>query len=309
MDYKSPEKANIAVEMPEIPQVPLEKIFEYPQQRSEFPVHPQMVQEGIITEQPVTVRHNSMGGASDSEKRRSRLSSEGSEIRTGILRKRASETDNRKSSTESFQGYPGEGAREKWASRPSQGSVGSIDSARDSVKGSMEHVEGPPILTTRKRSNTGDWTPSLPAIRQLVIPPEEEETLSTLQFSLYYDVQRQVLTVHLHKATNLPAKDRRGTSDPFVVAYMEPNKAEICQSKIIDKTLNPDFDEMFEFKNLTSDEVRQQTIVFRIYDHDKYSKNDFIGAVLLPLSEADLFGVTVRVQIDEEADSFRVGVP
>ena len=137
--------------------------------------------------------------------------------------------------------------------------------------------------------------------------PEEDGAQPTLHFSLYYDLQRQVLTIHLHKATNLPAKDQRCTSNPFVVAYVEPSKVEICHSKIIYKTLNPTFDEMFEFKNLTPDEVRKQTIVFRIYNHDKYAKSDFIGAVVLPLREADLLGVTVGVIIDEKADTFRVG--
>ena len=65
--------------------------------------------------------------------------------------------------------------------------------------------------------------------------------------------------------------------DPFVVLFMQPNKLEIFESKIINKTLNPNFDQMFEFTSLLPQEIRLQTLVFRVYDHDRFSKNVIIG--------------------------------
>ena len=144
---------------------------------------------------------------------------------------------------------------------------------------------------------TYEWVPGLPVLQENTL--EQQENRPSLQFSLHYDIHRCVLTVHLHHACNLPAMDRRGTSDPFVVLYLTPNKVEIFQSKTISRTLNPVYNQSFEFQALTSDDIRRQTLIFRVYDHDKFSKNDNIGGVSLPLDGADLFGVVMRMRIEE----------
>ena len=131
------------------------------------------------------------------------------------------------------------------------------------------------------------------------------ETIPTLQFSLYYDIQRRSLSVHLQQAYNLPARDVRGTSDPFVVFFLLPNKEEIYESKIVHKTLNPIFDQVFEFGGILPQEIRRQTIMFRVYDHDRFTPNELIGVVALSLEEADLYGVSMKMRIDEK-EEFRV---
>ena len=131
------------------------------------------------------------------------------------------------------------------------------------------------------------------------------ETIPTLQFSLYYDIQRRSLSVHLQQAYNLPAKDHRGTSDPFVVFFLLPNKEEIYESKVVYKTLNPIFDQVFEFGGILPQEIRRQTIMFRVYDHDRFTPNELIGVVALSLEEADLYGVSMKMRIDEK-EEFRV---
>ena len=140
---------------------------------------------------------------------------------------------------------------------------------------------------------------ALPMLEESVLQVEAGDSLPVLQFSLLYDVQRSILTVHLHHASNLPAKDRGGTSDPFVILYMMPNKEEVFESNVISRTLNPVFDQSFEFHRQLPDGIRQQTLVLRVYDHDRFSRNDLIGSVVFPLEGADLFGVVMRMQIDE----------
>ena len=81
MKYKSPEQANIAVEIPDVLDIPPEKTFAYPQQRSEFPVHPQM--RPVIVEQPVALRR----GTSESSRRT--LSSGDSHGEEGAIEQRA----------------------------------------------------------------------------------------------------------------------------------------------------------------------------------------------------------------------------
>lgn len=132
------------------------------------------------------------------------------------------------------------------------------------------------------------------------------DTHPRVQYSLYYDIQRRTLSVHLVSGTNLPAKDRRGTSDPFVILFLLPNKEQIFQSRVHDKTLNPSFDEVFEFTGLLPDEVRRQTLVLRVLDKDKISASDDMGVVILPLENADLYGVKLNSKLSEEFDILSV---
>ena len=151
-----------------------------------------------------------------------------------------------------------------------------------------------------RQESLGMWRPQLP-----VVAEADDQSGPSLQFSLYYDIQRRTLTVNLEKASNLPAKDRSGTSDPFVVMYLVPNKEEIFESKVVYKTLDPVFDQSFEFHNLQSDDIRRQNLVFRVYDYDKFTRNDPIGGVTVPLEDADLYGVACTMQISEGMETVK----
>ena len=161
-------------------------------------------------------------------------------------------------------------------------------------------IAGPSAITTQPR-----LTQSEP---QSSASPVDEPQYPILTFSLYYDLQRRTLTVHLILANNLPAKDRRGTSDPFVILFLLPNKEEIFESKVHKRTLNPVFDQVFEFSGLLPNEIRRQSLVFRVLDKDTIGSSDYIGSVVLPLEEADLYGVKVSVRIDEDPSAVQVCV-
>ena len=150
------------------------------------------------------------------------------------------------------------------------------------------------------------WTPEVQESEASSASGREAKVEPTLTFSLYYDLQRHILTLTLIKAFDLPAKDWRGTSDPFVVMYLDPSREEVFQSRIIYETLNPSFNEHFEFRNVSLEDIQCETIVFKVYDNDKYSKKYFIGASMLPLKHADLYGATMTVAIDETAVESKV---
>ncbi len=76
----------------------------------------------------------------------------------------------------------------------------------------------------------------------------EVQNLGKLEFSLDYDFQKQELTVGVFQATELPAMDMGGTSDPYVKVYIMPDKKKKFETKVHRKTLNPVFNETFVFK-------------------------------------------------------------
>ncbi len=163
------------------------------------------------------------------------------------------------------------------------------------------------MLKKRSSLTLESWVPDLPVIEQSEMSSSEEEFLSFLQFSLFYDVHRRILSVHLQEAINLPVIDQQAC-DPFVVLHLFPNKEDIFESSIQHKSLDPKWNETFEFVNQTPVDIHQQAVVFKVYNHNKHCKNNFIGTVVVPLVDADLYGLTVRMVIDEEAENFRVSI-
>ena len=95
------------------------------------------------------------------------------------------------------------------------------------------------------------------------------------------------LSVTVIQAEELPGLDMSGTSDPYVKTYLLPDKKKKYETKVHRKTLNPVFNETFVFKVAYS-EITSKTLVFAIYDFDRFSKHDQIGEVKIPLNQIDL---------------------
>lgn len=119
---------------------------------------------------------------------------------------------------------------------------------------------------------------------------KSELKLGKLQFSLDYDFQEGKLTVGVIQAADLPGMDFSGTSDPYVKVYLLPDKKKKFETKVHRKTLNPVFNESFVFK-VPYGEVSSKTVVFAIYDFDRFSRHDIIGEVKVKLSQVDLGSV------------------
>ncbi|XP_066264700.1 synaptotagmin-1-like isoform X4 [Branchiostoma lanceolatum] len=112
--------------------------------------------------------------------------------------------------------------------------------------------------------------------------------LGQLQFSLDYDFQQNQMRVGVLQAKNLPGMDFSGTSDPYVTVKLMPDKKKRFETKVHRKTLNPTFNEYFNFKDLKFSELSNKIILFLIYDFDRFSRHDLIGEVSIPLSSVDL---------------------
>lgn len=119
---------------------------------------------------------------------------------------------------------------------------------------------------------------------------KSEIKLGKLQFSLDYDFQEGKLNVGVMQASELPGMDFSGTSDPYVKVYLMPDKKKKYETKVHRKTLNPVFNETFTFK-VPYSEVSSKTLVFAIYDFDRFSRHDIIGEVKVKLSQVDLGSV------------------
>ncbi|KAL1232164.1 Synaptotagmin-1 [Trichinella pseudospiralis] len=120
----------------------------------------------------------------------------------------------------------------------------------------------------------------------------EPKYLGKLSYVLDYDFEKGQLSVTVVDGQELPAMDLSGTSDPYVKLYLMPEKKKKFQTQVHRKTLNPVFNETFVFK-VPYNELPSKTLLFSIYDFDRFGKNDQIGQLQVPLNSVDL-GEVVR---------------
>ncbi|KAK7204282.1 C2 domain-containing protein [Myxozyma melibiosi] len=90
-------------------------------------------------------------------------------------------------------------------------------------------------------------------------------------------INQGFLKVTLVDATNLPAADRRGKSDPYCV--FEMNGEKVYKSQVIKKTLNPSYNESFECSVPSRTKAQ---FVCNVFDWDMGpAEDDFLGKGLI----------------------------
>lgn len=137
-------------------------------------------------------------------------------------------------------------------------------------------------------------------VSSIVIPPEppllessNKEDLGKIYFSISYDSGEMVLTLKILKATGLPAKDFSGTSDPFVKILLLPDKKHKMETRIKRKNLHPIWNEVFRFEGFPHNKLLSRTLYLQVLDYDRFSRNDPIGEIEIPLSDIDLGPTTL----------------
>lgn len=159
----------------------------------------------------------------------------------------------------------------------------------------------------RRKTQLPERSSTIPQI--VVTEPFEIGPNPTLQFSIYYDFKRRTLIVHLQKGFNFPLRQiDSDTCNPFVIVYLLPNREtdrETYESSVAQNTINPNFDEMFQFPRLKPDAARKQTLVFRIYHQVGPKHNILIGGVLQQLEGVDFHGKTLRNRIVEDVEDYQ----
>uniref|UniRef100_A0A914HJE5 C2 domain-containing protein n=1 Tax=Globodera rostochiensis TaxID=31243 RepID=A0A914HJE5_GLORO len=128
---------------------------------------------------------------------------------------------------------------------------------------------------------------------------EKKKFLGTLSYKLEYDFDKNNLTVLILSAENLPAMDLGGTSDPYVKLFLLPDKKKKFQTKVQRKSLNPVFNESFQFR-VPYNEINSQTLVLNVFDFDRFGKHDQIGQISIPLGKIDL-ATTIEKTVPIEA--------
>ncbi|KAA0714927.1 Multiple C2 and transmembrane domain-containing protein 2 [Triplophysa tibetana] len=105
--------------------------------------------------------------------------------------------------------------------------------------------------------------------------------LSESHIGLPQQKVQYLLTIHLKEGRNLVIRDRSGTSDPFVKFKLDGKN--VYKSKVLNKNLNPIWNESFSFPIRDLD----QTVHVKVYDRDLRS-NDFMGSGSFAICKLEL---------------------
>ncbi|XP_076370304.1 synaptotagmin-7-like [Tachypleus tridentatus] len=117
---------------------------------------------------------------------------------------------------------------------------------------------------------------------------EPDQPAGQIQFSLEYNFPNSTLILKIIQAKGLPAKDIIGTSDPYVKVFLLPDKKNKLETKVKHRTLNPRWNETLYFEGFPLYKLQKSILYLHVFDYDRFTRDDPIGDVYLPLSQVDL---------------------
>ncbi|XP_059352821.1 synaptotagmin-7-like isoform X2 [Daphnia carinata] len=116
---------------------------------------------------------------------------------------------------------------------------------------------------------------------------EPTENVGQIHFSLEYDFQNTTLILKIMQGKDLPPMDMGGTSDPYVRVTLLPDKKHRLETKIKRRTLNPRWNETFYFEGFPIQKLQSRVLHLHVFDYDRFSRDDSIGEVFVPLCQVD----------------------
>ncbi|XP_007641737.1 synaptotagmin-11 isoform X1 [Cricetulus griseus] len=118
--------------------------------------------------------------------------------------------------------------------------------------------------------------------------PEEEVMLGSLTFSVDYNFPKKALVVTIQEAHGLPVMDDQTQgSDPYIKMTILPDKRHRVKTRVLRKTLDPVFDETFTFYGIPYSQLQDLVLHFLVLSFDRFSRDDVIGEVMVPLAGVD----------------------
>ncbi|XP_072922578.1 protein piccolo isoform X2 [Hemitrygon akajei] len=178
-----------------------------------------------------------------------------------------------------------------------------------SEKGAHSHSGTTSAASSAAPSPGQPASPSVSKKRHSSKPPEtaskSHPITGEIQLQMNYDKQVGNLIVHVLQARDLAPRDNNGYSDPFVKVYLLPGRGQVMvvqnasvenkrRTKHVQKSLNPEWNQTVIYKNISMEQLKKKTLEVTVWDYDRISSNDFLGEVLIDLSNASHFDNTLR---------------
>ncbi|XP_075706056.1 synaptotagmin-like protein 2 isoform X2 [Rhinoderma darwinii] len=111
----------------------------------------------------------------------------------------------------------------------------------------------------------------------------------SIEFSMDYVEQLKEFLIYVYQCKDLAAAEvKKQRSDPYVKAYLLPEKAKMGKRKtaVKKKTLNPVYNEILRYK-IPKQSLETQTLNLSVWHHDVLGRNSFLGEVKMNLGMWD----------------------
>jgi len=115
------------------------------------------------------------------------------------------------------------------------------------------------------------------------------EGVSSIAYQLNFEEASQTLVVTILQCRNLKNADLMGGKADAVIHVRLGDKE--MKTKVVKENNNPEIQETFRFPHSPAS---KQPLLLQVYDWDRFSKNDLMGEVIVPLGQADLVDRRVR---------------
>ncbi|XP_071504109.1 synaptotagmin-like protein 4 isoform X5 [Diadema antillarum] len=91
------------------------------------------------------------------------------------------------------------------------------------------------------------------------------------------------LKVHVKEARNLTAARPNGSANPYVKLYLEPDRSKGGKKKtsVMKNTINPVYEQGFDFPNITEEILKERALEVGIWDHEPVGTSPFMGGIRL----------------------------
>ena len=115
---------------------------------------------------------------------------------------------------------------------------------------------------------------------------------------------KMLFNIRIIKAKDIQAMDNNGSSDPYCQLEFLCSPDTIKKTRIIEKSLNPFWDEFFQF------EIKSLHDIFKIslIDYDKISKDDIISFYTIDLSQCE-YGINIEKEIRMKPAKSNINYP
>jgi len=133
-----------------------------------------------------------------------------------------------------------------------------------------------------QKGGVEQWMPLAPADTEGTVTGEIHLEIS--YYAPTSEVPTHNFSVHVLKATDLASRDANGLSDPYLVLHVLPDEEaeSTCHTKIVHKTLNPEFNESFTFSFELTENIEEKILHISVWDWDRFTEHEFMGHMIVP---------------------------